>query len=167
MTRILIFGNSGSGKSTLASRLCRQSGLAHLDLDTLAWLPDTPLRRRPLTDCEKLIGKFTSANENWVIEGCYGDILQLLSNAAEEAVFLDVPVSHCVDNARRRPFEPHKYSSEAAQNNNLSMLIQWIQDYPSRADDCSLSAHRKLLAAFEGRKSVLSSRAQVDSWQAL
>ena len=37
MRKILIFGNSGSGKSTLAGKLCAGNGLAHLDLDTLAW----------------------------------------------------------------------------------------------------------------------------------
>lgn len=39
MSNILIVGNSGSGKSTLATRLERELGIAHLDLDTLAWLP--------------------------------------------------------------------------------------------------------------------------------
>jgi adenylate kinase family enzyme len=35
--KILIFGNSGSGKSTMAKRHSEQSGLAHLDLDSIAW----------------------------------------------------------------------------------------------------------------------------------
>jgi|ERR1051325_6259003 adenylate kinase family enzyme len=46
--RVAIVGNSGSGKSTLALRLARSRGLAHLDLDTLAWEPVTPPVRRPL-----------------------------------------------------------------------------------------------------------------------
>ena len=48
--RILLFGNSGSGKSSLARRLCGAKGLAHLDLDTLAWEPTTPPTRRPLEE---------------------------------------------------------------------------------------------------------------------
>ena len=37
--KIVIFGNSASGKSSLAKKLAKQDQLAHLDLDTLAWLP--------------------------------------------------------------------------------------------------------------------------------
>src|SRR6266436_8125163 len=40
MRRIVVFGNSGSGKTTLARVLTSQYGLAHLDLDSLAW--DSP-----------------------------------------------------------------------------------------------------------------------------
>ena len=46
MRRIVVFGNSGSGKTTLARVLTSQYGLAHLDLDSLAW--DSPgVRRSP------------------------------------------------------------------------------------------------------------------------
>src|SRR5262245_31604748 len=40
--KLVIFGNSGAGKSTLAQRLAREGALAHLDLDSLAWLPTEP-----------------------------------------------------------------------------------------------------------------------------
>ena len=38
--KLVIFGNSASGKSSLAKKLAEQAQLAHLDLDTLAWLPN-------------------------------------------------------------------------------------------------------------------------------
>ena len=43
MAKILVFGNSGSGKTTFAKVLVISQQLAHLELDTLAWLPVTPL----------------------------------------------------------------------------------------------------------------------------
>ena len=49
MDRIVIFGNSGSGKSTLAKDIAHNQNLAHLDLDTLAWLAEVPPRRRDTT----------------------------------------------------------------------------------------------------------------------
>ena len=165
MARILVFGNSGSGKSTLAAKLNEESGMAHLDLDTLAWLPGKPPQRRPLAESENLIRDFTQDNESWVIEGCYADLLQLAASEADEAVFLDIPVQHCAENAKGRPFEPHKYSSEAAQNRNLAMLIKWIEDYPDRDDCCSQSAHRNFLDAFQGRKSVLTSLQEVSRFR--
>ena len=71
MAKILIFGNSGSGKSTLARRLRETHGLAHLDLDTLAWKPTSPPERKPNEESAQEIQAFTASNETWVIEGCY------------------------------------------------------------------------------------------------
>lgn len=165
MSRILAFGNSGSGKTTLANRLRRDRGLAHLDLDTLAWLPGMPPQRRPLADSDKLIRDFTAQYQHWVIEGCYADLLDLLASEAEEIVFLKLPEQVCVLNARSRPLEPAKYSSKAEQDGNLSMLIQWIQDYPNRDDPCSLAAHEDFFESFSGKKALLISNTQSGNWQ--
>lgn len=164
MTRILIVGNSGSGKTTLARRLHRSLGLAHLDLDSLAWLDCTPPQRRPLTESAQLIQDFTRSHENWVIEGCYADLLALLQTDARELVFLQIPIEQCVDHARRRPFEPEKYATEEAQNANLAMLIEWIKTYPDRDDACSLAAHRQLVEAFPGHFTALTSAAAAADW---
>ncbi len=164
MTKILVVGNSGSGKTTLARRLSQQLDLAHLDLDTLAWLPGESPRRRPLEDSADQLGGFVRANQAWVVEGCYADLLELLVTEAEHLVFLNVAETECVANARRRPFEPHKYSSAAAQNRNLAMLLQWIRDYPLRSDTCSLAAHRALFNSFSGNKHRLTSGLDADRW---
>jgi adenylate kinase family enzyme len=50
MRKLVIFGNSGAGKSTLALQLAHEEKLAHLDLDTLAWEPSSPPRRRRRAD---------------------------------------------------------------------------------------------------------------------
>ncbi|MDH5592723.1 MAG: shikimate kinase, partial [Gammaproteobacteria bacterium] len=42
MRKVVILGNLGSGQSTLASSIAERENLAHLDLDTLAWLPTNP-----------------------------------------------------------------------------------------------------------------------------
>ena len=72
-TRIVIFGNSGSGKSTLAKHLANGLKIAHLDLDTLAWLPTDVPERAPVADSMLSINAFTRTQKNWVIEGCYSD----------------------------------------------------------------------------------------------
>ena len=62
--RVVILGNSGAGKSTLAARLAREHRLAHLDLDTFAWLPaaspDDPPRRAPLAASIARLERFGS-----------------------------------------------------------------------------------------------------------
>jgi adenylate kinase family enzyme len=155
--RYVVFGNSGSGKSTLALRLARAGGLLHLDLDTLAWLPETPPRRRPVAESEREITSFMDANERWTIEGCYADLLELPVRRCTRLVFLNPGVDACVANARARPWEPHKYPSREAQDANLEMLIGWIRNYTTRDDVFSLAAHRALFDGFAGDKIELTS----------
>jgi SAM-dependent methyltransferase len=152
MRRVLVVGNSGSGKSTLAAALVRDEGLAHLDLDTLAWLPTDPPTRRDPTDSARDIGRFTAQHEAWVVEGCYADLARLLAGAATELIFLNPGVDACVRHCQARPWEPHKYPTREAQDANLAMLIEWVRSYPTRDDACSLGAHQALYEAFGGPK---------------
>ncbi len=161
-TRIVIFGNSGAGKSTLAARRARESGLAHLDLDTLAWLPVTPPRRAPFADSAAAIAAFVVAHGNWVIEGCYADLVEFAAVHCTRLVFLNPSIDACVANCRARPWEPHKYESPAAQQANLEMLVTWVHAYATRDDEFSLRAHRALFDRFTGDKiEITTSRAAV------
>lgn len=162
LRRLLLFGNSGSGKSTLARHLAEREGLAHLDLDSVAWASASPPSRNPLEVSKGLIDRFTDAHAGWVVEGCYADLLELLLDRANELIYLDLPPGLCIENARRRPWEPHKYSSRAAQDRNLQMLLGWIADYPNRDDACSEAAHRRLYARFGGRKTLLSENPSIE-----
>jgi adenylate kinase family enzyme len=158
--RIVIFGSSGSGKSTLAARLASEQGVAPFDLDVLAWEPVVPPRRRPLADSVAALTAFMDAHESWVIEGCYADLLPEAIARCTRLVFLNPGVEACVANARRRPWEPHKYPSREAQDANLELLIGWIRDYESRDDEFSLAAHRRLFDGFTGEKVELDADAQ-------
>ena len=108
LSKILIFGNSGSGKSTLAKKISQTSGLGHLDLDSLAWQATNPPERKEIKESEKGILGFIQAHENWVIEGCYTDLLELLSEKTDEIIYLNLPVELCIKNAKNRPWEPQK-----------------------------------------------------------
>jgi adenylate kinase family enzyme len=155
--RILVFGNSGSGKSTLARELAQRHQLAHLDLDILAWLPVVPPERAPLADSNEKIESFTQSNADWVIEGCYADLMDLVSSSATEIIYLKIGVDQCIENAKKRPWEPHKYESEAAQERSLEMLIEWIRQYKDRTDVFSESAHQDFYAKFAGKKTMYTS----------
>lgn len=157
MTKVIIFGNSGSGKSTLAKALVNENNLAHLDLDTIAWKPVSPPERMLISDSKDLIDEFLSNHQDWVVEGCYADLLQLVIPKAEEIIFLNLPVSTCIENARKRPWEPHKYESKEAQDANLEMLIDWISQYDSRTDTFSRVAHESLFEKFQGKRSMFTS----------
>lgn len=155
MRRVIVFGNSGSGKSTLAKEL-RDEGLAHLDLDTLAWLPSSPPERRPIKRAYETIQTFICKHDKWVVEGCYADLLELVKPFASEAIFMNLPIQLCQENARKRPWEAHKYESKEAQDDNLPMLLDWIAGYLEREDALSYSAHRTLFHGFQGKKTEIT-----------
>jgi adenylate kinase family enzyme len=164
MGRYVLVGNSGSGKSTLAARLAREHGLAHLDLDVLAWEPAAPPRRRPLGQSAREVVAVMEGSERWVIEGCYADLVETTLPRCTRLLFLNPGVDACLLNARARPWEPHKYASKEAQDANLEMLLGWIRDYETRSDVFSLAAHRRLFDGFAGAKTELTSREAITSF---
>ena len=155
--KIVIFGNSASGKSSLAKKLAKQGQLAHLDLDTLAWLPavspTSPPQRQSIDVSVTEIRTFISQHKDWVIEGCYSDLLSYTLTECSEVIFLNLPIALCIENAKNRPWESHKYQSKAAQDANLTMLIDWIAQYENRTDTFSKAAHQELFDGFTGKKS--------------
>jgi len=126
--------------------------LAHLDLDTIAWKASETPERQTILESSKSINDFLIAQNNWVIEGCYADLLAIVTPKADQVIFLNLPVSACVANAKNRPWEPHKYKSKEAQDENLDMLIDWVSQYTSRNDTFSKVAHEKLFEEFQGKK---------------
>jgi len=152
MPKIIIFGNSGSGKSTLAKHLALKHQLAHLDLDTIAWSDIQPPQRLPIDKSKFTISQFIQANDGWVIEGCYADLLALVISEADEVIFLNLSIQTCIENAKNRPWEPHKYETKAAQDANLSMLVKWIAEYENRTDTFSKFSHEQLFNEYEGKK---------------
>ncbi|MFV0544224.1 MAG: AAA family ATPase [Marinicella pacifica] len=156
MRKILIFGNSGSGKTTLAKSLCQSQGFVHLDLDTLAWEETQPPVRKSLSASKKDIDQFIKTNDSWVIEGCYTDLLELAEPHSNEIIFMNLSIEMCILNAKSRPWEPHKYKSKQAQDNNLNMLIDWISQYTNRDDTFSLLAHQNFYNNYSGKKRIIS-----------
>ncbi|WP_332452280.1 AAA family ATPase [Thalassotalea crassostreae] len=87
MKKIVIFGNSGSGKSTLARQLSSKHNLPHFDLDTIAWEPVSPPQRMSIDKSSVLIEQFVNENEQWIIEGCYSDLIELVLPKTNQVIF--------------------------------------------------------------------------------
>ncbi|HQZ31559.1 MAG TPA: shikimate kinase [Arenimonas sp.] len=150
--RVLVFGNSGSGKSTLAVRLAATHGLAHLDLDSIVWEPGKIAVPRAPEAIAASLHAFLEGHERWVIEGCYGELVDMAAGRCTELVFLNPGRDACLDNNTRRPWEPHKYASKEAQDAMLANLQAWVAGYYEREDAWSYRAHRRIFDAFTGRK---------------
>ncbi len=150
--RILIFGNSGSGKSTLARRLASKHGIPILDLDGLVWSRSKYAVLRPEADILANLMAFVRSNDSWIVEGCYGSLMERLLGTCTEMIFVNPGEAACLRNCRARPWEPAKYASKSAQDEKLPLLLAWVSAYYSRSDDMSNAAHRRLYDSFTGPK---------------
>lgn len=150
--RVLVYGNSGSGKSTYARALAGRHGLAHLDLDSIVWEPGKVAVQRDQRSIEASLSEFVSSHAEWVIEGCYGELVQSAAAHCTQLVFLNPGVDACRANNLRRPWEPHKYASVEQQNSMLSTLQSWVAEYYGRDDAWSYKVHRLIFDEHRGSK---------------
>lgn len=153
--RYSLIGNSGSGKSTHARLLAKEHDLPVLDLDGIAWEPDAPTTLRAPGEASRDVAAFCRDHEGWVVEGCYADLIRATLPFEPELIFLDPGEAQCLSNCRGRPWEPSKYPSKAAQDENLDFLLGWVSAYYERDGDLSHKEHRALFDAYSGPKQRL------------
>jgi hypothetical protein len=58
----------------MARRLIGSLDVAQRSLDQIAWNPGP--RRKPLDESVALMQRFVDENPEWIIEGCYGDLVE-------------------------------------------------------------------------------------------
>lgn len=148
--RIIIFGNSGSGKSTMARQLVGENNAALLSLDAIAWQRETI--RKPLDESIRELLTFIHAHPQWVIEGCYADLIAPALPFCTELRFLNPGTATCMANCRSRPWEPEKFNTAQAQQAMLDPLIAWVRQYDTRNDEFGHQRHRALFDSFTGPK---------------
>ena len=156
--RILIYGNSGSGKTTMAREVARELGVEPLDLDLIAW--DAPGERRAPAASVAMLEAYFAAHDAWVVEGCYGDLVEAALPYCTELRFLNPGVEGCVANCRARPWEPEKYASPEEQDRRLAFLLDWVRQYDTRTDEYSLARHRAIFDGFAGAKREYGARVE-------
>jgi adenylate kinase family enzyme len=159
MMRLVLLGNAGAGKSTMARRLLGGKPIARLSLDQIAW--DEGPKRKPLDVSLCLLKDFIQSNQQWVIEGCYSDLIEAALPYCTELRFLNPGVEVCVAHCHRRPWEPEKFAAPEDQAAMLAALVQWVKEYETRDDDYGLKRHRQLFDRFQGPKREYTS---VDSY---
>lgn len=160
--RVAILGNSGSGKSTLAHWLARSANLAVLDLDSVAWEPDQPAVARSSALAAADVAKFCTTHTRWVLEGCYGNLVEAAFQFQPFLIFLNPGRESCTAHCLNRPWEPHKYPSKQEQDANLQLLLSWVAEYYTRDGPMSLGAHQTVFDKYPGRKVELHRAPQLN-----
>ena len=97
--RIVVQGASGSGKTTLATALAAKLAVPHLELDGLFHQPDwTPLE---LDKFRLAVEEFT-ARAQWVVDGNYSHVRDIVWAKADVIAFIDLPKSLVMGRIVRR-----------------------------------------------------------------
>lgn len=143
-----ILGNSCSGKSTLSHRLKGEV----FDLDTVAWTESDTPELRPESEVLPILESFTRSHSPWIIEGCYAHLIAPFDTGEVGLVFLDMDTLMCVQRARTRAWEPHKFDSKEEQDAALAYLLGWIDEYPSRKGPLGRPEHLTLFEKWKGPK---------------
>ena len=146
----------------MARRLIGGRDIAHLSLDQISWNDGTA--RKPLAASLEELFRFIESNDQWIIEGCYGDLIEAALPYCSELRFLNPPVEACVEHCKGRRWEPEKFSTAADQRAMLDQLIQWVRRYETRDDEYGLKRHRRIFDGFSGAKKEYTSFAAYDDW---
>lgn len=89
MKRVSVVGTTGAGKTTLARALAALLGSPHVELDALFWEP-----RWKMADLPVFRSRVASAvaSDEWVIDGGYSAVRDLIWPRADTIVWLDYPL---------------------------------------------------------------------------
>ena len=99
MKKIMIIGCPGSGKSTFSRNLHNLTGIPLFHLDMMYWNSDRTTVDKVLFR-ERLLD--TIQMSEWIIDGNYGSTIELRLQACDTVIFLDYPLSVCLEGIKER-----------------------------------------------------------------
>ena len=89
--RVVVIGTSGSGKTTFASRLSKQLGIPHVELDLVNWQPGWYSLSESEPDRFIALVDAATASDRWTVSGGYSKVRRMLWSKATHLVWLDLP----------------------------------------------------------------------------
>jgi adenylate kinase family enzyme len=153
--RVVIMGNGGAGKTWLAKRIAPCLGLQPIHMDLVYWQPGQFGLARDKTIVAEEIRQLSYQPE-WLMEGVYGWLIDVVLPRATLIIFLDLPESECVANVRARG----KQGGETEEN--FRELIDWVSKYRERRNNWnSFQTHARMFDEFANEKVRLRSRTDI------
>ena len=125
MPRIAVIGNTGSGKTIVALRVAEALGITHIKLDALHWEPDWV--ETPRDVFRKRVRKVVSET-NWVSDGNYSKVRDILWGRAEIIVWLDYPFHVSFSRLLKRTIRRVLFREKLWNGNRESLRIAFSRD---------------------------------------
>lgn len=154
-SKCAVLGNAGSGKTTFAKKIREQTKASVLDLDNITWDRDILQKRRPIEDSVAELDQFIQSQDSWIVEGCYGELIEKTLKHSPMLIFLDPGEELCLQRCQNRPWEQHKYSSKEEQDKFLQFLLSWVSEYYRREGPMSYQFHMHLFDSYAGPKILM------------
>lgn len=156
-TRVAIIGNTGSGKSFLARELQKRYQVPCLKLDDIFWSGSSYNVKRPLDEVETLLNEFSS-QENWIIEGVYGEFMEMIFEKTSIFIWLDIEWKICKESLLQRAEQQQNRSA------NFHELLDYASKYWERNNKRSFIFHQNLFESFKGEKYRFVNRLEVNEF---
>jgi adenylate kinase family enzyme len=142
--RILVIGSGASGKTTFSLRLSEQTGLPLHHLDALYW--STGWQSSERNAWRAKVNELVRA-ERWIIDGSYGDSLDIRMPRADLVVFFDLPRYRCLWNLVKRRFKYAAWTGRqrpgmpaGCPERIYGSFVKWVWQYPSKSKPDVLAA---------------------------
>ena len=125
LNRVSVVGTTGSGKTTFATRLGGVLGIPHIELDALNWsgnwtaVPPEVFRAR--------VREAVNSNQ-WVIDGNYSAVRDLVWGRAEMIVWLDYPLRVILTRLVRRTARRIAFDEPCCNGNRESLRMALSRD---------------------------------------
>lgn len=153
--RVLITGNGGTGKTWLARRIGEQLHQPVIHLDDIHWEPGGYGTARDRTLRDAMV-KTAAEGESWVMEGVYGQLVNMVLGRVTALIWIDLPEEACIANVKERGIQGGESETQFAG------LLKWVAEYRIRKNNWnSFDAHAQLYSGFSGPKWLLQDREAV------
>ncbi len=87
--KIVVVGATGSGKTALARQIAERLGYRHIEMDALHWEPNWT--EAPLDIFRARVDQALTG-DNWVIDGNYSKVRDVVWSRADTIVWIDYPL---------------------------------------------------------------------------
>ncbi|WP_414045874.1 AAA family ATPase [Macrococcus equi] len=155
MKKIIIIGSPGSGKSTFARQLSKKINVPLYHLDLLNWNADKTVVNREIF-INRLLNILNS--EAWIIDGNYGNTLEVRVKECDTIFFLDLPVDVCLNSIEERKGKARPDMPWIEEDNTDPEFLEFVKRYPydSRPQVLALmkAYQDKAIFVFKSREEV-------------
>jgi len=154
MSRIHILGACGSGTTTLGTALADRLRHAHIDADTLFWLPTDPpfTTKRPKDERQAMLRRLLPVAGQWVFSGSAPEWAKPIEPFYDLVVFLRLDPAVRMERLRRRDAARYGKRIEAGGDMEAASaeFFRWAEAYDvAGPEQRSLFGHEAWLASLK------------------